>query len=86
MASKCSFCKRKLGEGVHDGILRVYDAMSERSDLAEKVDFRKLADRLREQPDRKVQLILPGPGDIHICDVCIDLYADTVKRELAARG
>ena len=84
--SVCSFCRRKIGEGTHDRVLETFEAMGDRTAEGVGIKYSEMAERVRKMPNRAVQLLLPGPGDIQICDICVELYADTARRELAARG
>jgi len=81
----CSFCKRAVGEGTLDKLIALQDSMDVKVVGGKEIDFKELAERLRKHPNRRVKLLLPGPGDIRICDICVDLYSDAVRRELAAR-
>ena len=79
--SHCSFCQRAVGEGRSEQALRAIEM------IEHKLSPEALA-RIRQglqNSDRKVQLLLPGPGELRICDLCIDLYAETARRELAIR-
>ena len=80
MERRCSFCSRAKGEGHSKQVLEALE-----SGEYENIDpdsAREIAERLRSMPDRKARLILPGPGDLAICDLCIDLYRDAAEREL----
>lgn len=82
----CSFCRRGVGVGSHEGILQHFETMTPAQRALLKVDVDAMISRLRKQPDRRVRLLVPGPGDLRICDLCVDLYAETVERELRAQG
>jgi hypothetical protein len=81
MESECSFCSRKKGEGWSERVIREFESGGIPALSADHA--RDVVERLRSEPDRKIRLLLPGPGDLKICDVCVDLYADAVRRELA---
>lgn len=46
--------------------------------------LKRVADGLRDRPDRKV-ILMPGPGELLICDLCVQLYSEAVARELSFR-
>ena len=81
MDAECSFCSRRKGEGWSERALRAIESRSIPGLSADAL--RDVAERIRSQPQRAVRLLLPGPGDLKICDICVDLYADAAKRELA---
>jgi hypothetical protein len=82
--TQCSFCRRQVGEGTSQQMLDALE--SGQFDELSVDDHRKIADKLRQSPDRKVRLLMPGPGKLFICDVCIEAYAESAKRELSLRA
>ena len=84
MSANCSFCNLAVGQGWSEGVLRRIDSEpklnSVRPDLLKRV-----ADGLPDRPDRKVKILMPGPGELLICDLCVQLYSETVARELSFR-
>jgi hypothetical protein len=80
MDRRCSFCSRKKGDGLTDAAVHAIENHS----LAVSEEKRaEIVARLRSLSDRKVRLVLPGRGELAICDICIDLYNESAKRELA---
>ena len=81
--NECSFCHRRVGESDADHLTRYAQAMPE-SRKAEVLEHIRTA--FGETPGRPVRLLMPGPGDLAICDICVERYSDAVQRELATRA
>ena len=79
MSARCSFCQHAVGESPHDLQRR---ALSSIQDSIPPDDFQRMKANLESMPEKKVRLVLPGPGNLFICDRCIDLYAEAAHREL----
>lgn len=82
MRSSYSFCKLTIGEGWSDGVLRHIDSEPSLSTVRPDI-LRRVADGIRDRPDRKVKILMPGPGELLICDLCVQLYSEAVERELS---
>lgn len=82
MGATCSFCAMEVGEGPGERSRPQAIEAMRRAGATEEAIARARA----VPPDRRVRLLLPGPGDIRICDICVDLYAATLDRELGPRG
>jgi hypothetical protein len=75
----CSFCRLGVGESWSD---RLRDARITSVSLTLSVAEReRIIDNIRDQ--HEIRLLMPGPGDLRICNVCTQLYADAVRRELS---
>lgn len=75
----CSFCHRSIGETWSD---RIQDSrITFVSHELSVADRERMIETIRGQ--HKVRLLLPGPRDLRICNVCVALYAEAVRRELS---
>ena len=87
MSDRCSFCSRRIGESSSESVLRgIEEAIASGHEFSEALA--KHAEKIRRERSKepRVQLLLPGPDDILMCDLCAELYAETARREKAARA
>jgi hypothetical protein len=79
VSKSCSFCSLGVGQTWSD---RLRDARITSLSLNLPVAERdRIIEKILKQ--HVIRLLMPGPGDLRICNVCVDLYAEAVRRELA---
>ncbi len=83
MSDRCSFCSTAVGESQVERIVRRLD--SEPSLTKARPDILdRIAEGSPEHHHRRVKILLPGPAELFICDLCVELYWESAQRELSS--